>query len=35
MEAYYARLDEVEKEIGEKYDAMLLVGGSGPMSNRQ
>ena len=31
MEAYYARLDEVEKEIGEKYDAILLVGGSGPI----
>ena len=31
MEAYYARLDELEKEIGEKYDAILLVGGSGPI----
>jgi putative intracellular protease/amidase len=31
MEAYYARLDEVEKEIKEKYDAILLVGGSGPI----
>ena len=31
MEAYYARLDEVELEIKEKYDAILLVGGSGPI----
>ena len=31
MEAYYTRLDEVEKELGDKYDAILLVGGSGPI----
>ena len=30
QEAYYARLDEVEKELA-KYDAILLVGGSGPI----
>ena len=31
MEAYYTRLDEVEKELVEKYDAILIVGGSGPI----
>jgi putative intracellular protease/amidase len=31
MEAYYSRLDEIEKELAEKYDAILLVGGSGPI----
>lgn len=31
MEGYYRRLDEVERELAEKYDAMLIVGGSGPI----
>jgi putative intracellular protease/amidase len=31
MEEYYNRLDEVAKEIENKYDAMLIVGGSGPI----
>ncbi len=31
MEKYYTRLEEVEREINEKYDALLLVGGSGPI----
>jgi putative intracellular protease/amidase len=30
MEAYYARLDMVEREL-HAYDALLLVGGSGPI----
>jgi putative intracellular protease/amidase len=30
MEAYYKALDKVEKDL-EKYDAMLIVGGSGPI----
>jgi len=30
MEAYYKRLDEVQKEL-EQYDAIVLVGGSGPI----
>jgi len=30
MEQYYNRLDEVSREL-EKYDAILLVGGSGPI----
>jgi len=30
MEAYYKRLAEVQKEL-ERYDAMLIVGGSGPI----
>ena len=38
QEAYYDRLDERGKEIDQKYDALLLVGGSGPtidMANNQ
>lgn len=31
MEQYYKRLDEVQQEIEEKYDALLIVGGSGPI----
>ena len=31
MEQYYKALDKVQKEIEEKYDAMLIVGGSGPI----
>lgn len=31
MEAYYKRLDEVRDELEKKYDAMLIVGGSGPI----
>jgi putative intracellular protease/amidase len=31
MEQYYNRLDEVATEVTEKYDALLLVGGSGPI----
>jgi putative intracellular protease/amidase len=31
MEAYYKELDSLQKEIEEKYDALLLVGGSGPI----
>jgi putative intracellular protease/amidase len=31
MEAYYKALDKVQKEVGQKYDAMLIVGGSGPL----
>jgi putative intracellular protease/amidase len=31
MEAYYKALDKVQKEIEQKYDAMLIVGGSGPL----
>lgn len=31
MEAYYKALDKVRQEIDEKYDAMLIVGGSGPI----
>jgi putative intracellular protease/amidase len=30
MEAYYGRLDDLEKDLA-KYDAVLLVGGSGPI----
>lgn len=30
MEAYYKALDKVEKDV-EKYDALLIVGGSGPI----
>jgi putative intracellular protease/amidase len=30
MEAYYNRLDELERDL-RKYDALLLVGGSGPI----
>ena len=30
MEAYYQALDEVQKDL-EQYDAMLIVGGSGPI----
>lgn len=38
QEAYYDRLDEVTKEIDATYDALLMVGGSGPtidMANNQ
>jgi putative intracellular protease/amidase len=31
MEAYYKALDKVEHEIAGKYDALLVVGGSGPI----
>jgi len=31
MEAYYKDLDALQQEIAEKYDALLLVGGSGPI----
>lgn len=31
MEAYYKALDKVQKDIEEQYDALLLVGGSGPI----
>jgi putative intracellular protease/amidase len=31
MEAYYKALDTVQKEVEQKYDAMLIVGGSGPL----
>lgn len=31
MEAYYKALDTVQKEIEDKYDALLIVGGSGPI----
>lgn len=31
MEAYYKALDKARQEIDEKYDAMLIVGGSGPI----
>ena len=31
MEDYNNKLDEVRKELEEKYDAILLVGGSGPV----
>jgi putative intracellular protease/amidase len=31
MEAYYKELDALQNEIAEKYDALLLVGGSGPI----
>jgi putative intracellular protease/amidase len=31
MEAYYKKLDELERAIVSKYDAMLIVGGSGPI----
>ncbi len=31
MEAYYKALDTVQKEVEEKYDALLIVGGSGPI----
>jgi len=31
METYYKALDKAEQEIGGKYDAILLVGGSGPI----
>jgi putative intracellular protease/amidase len=30
MEAYYKKLDQVEKDL-QKYDALLIVGGSGPI----
>jgi putative intracellular protease/amidase len=30
MEAYYDKLDQVQKDL-EKYDALLIVGGSGPI----
>lgn len=38
QEAYYDRLDELAGQIGERYDALLMVGGSGPtidMANNQ
>jgi putative intracellular protease/amidase len=38
LEQYNNRLDELEQELNEKYDAILLVGGSGPivdMANNQ
>lgn len=31
MEAYYKALDTVQKEVESKYDALLIVGGSGPI----
>ena len=31
MEEYYKALDTIQKEIEQKYDAMLIVGGSGPI----
>jgi len=31
MEAYYKELDRVAEEVTSKYDALLLVGGSGPI----
>lgn len=31
LEAYHKRLGEIEQEIAERYDALLLVGGSGPI----
>jgi putative intracellular protease/amidase len=38
QEAYYDRLDQLSQEIDQKYDALLMVGGSGPtidMANNQ
>jgi putative intracellular protease/amidase len=38
QEAYYDRLDQLSEEIDKKYDALLMVGGSGPtidMANNQ
>jgi putative intracellular protease/amidase len=32
-EAYFNALDDRKKEIAEKYDAILLVGGSGPLAD--
>jgi putative intracellular protease/amidase len=31
LEAYYKKLDEVERDFVSKYDTMLIVGGSGPI----
>lgn len=31
MEAYYGRLDEIRQQVAATYDAILLVGGSGPI----
>lgn len=38
MEQYYKALDQAKEQLGRKYDAILLVGGSGPildMANNQ
>ena len=33
MEAYNNRLDEIRREVEREYDAILIVGGSGPILN--